>query len=505
MPDDYRRPRRWAALTFLSLAQLMLVLDTTVVNVAAPAVQSAFGISDSDRHWIITTFGLGFGGLLLLGGKLADMCGRRRVLMTGLIGFSLASVLSGAAVSTPMLMVARTLQGIFAALLSPAALSLVAALFPTPAARAKAFGIYGAVGAVGGGAGLVLGGVLTQFVSWRLIFLISPLIGAVAVTGILITVRAPEHPRNGARLDLAGAGLAAAALVAFVLGLTSAARDGLASGTAIALFTASVALLAAFGLVESKVRNPMVPIRLVAHRSRSGVFVSMGLGVSGQFGLLLALSYYLQAVKGYTPLQTGLAYLPMMAGMVVGSYRLGPVLMRRSRPRLIMGCGFLLAAGGLLLLAQVQPTSPYTTVLLPGLALLGIGMGTAYTAAISTATHQVSADDSGVVSAMVNTAQQVGAALGTAVLNVLAASATAAYARSHAATGGPAEGALDVQAVAHGCATAALWASGVLSLAALAAFVLIDARPARQSSGAGSSPPCRTSADTESRRTAEVP
>ncbi|MBI0293325.1 MFS transporter [Streptomyces sp. PRKS01-29] len=479
MPDHHSRPRRGAALAFLSLAQLMIVLDSTVVNVAAPAIQSAFGIGDGERHWIVTAFGLGFGGLLLLGGKLADLWGRRRVLVAGLIGFSLASALSGAAVNMPMLMTSRALQGIFAALLSPAALSLIAALFTSPTARTRALGIYGAVGAAGGGAGLVLGGVFTQFASWRWTFLISPVVGAVAVAGVLTTVRVPEQPHSHARLDLPGAGLVAAALVTLVLGLTGGARHRWTAGTTMALFTASIVLLALFCLVESKVREPMVPLRLVAHRSRGGVLLSLGLGVSGQFGLLLALSYYLQSVKGYTPLMTGLAYLPMMAGMVLGSSRLGPVLTRRLQPRLTMGSGFLLAGAGLLLLSQVQPASPYSTVLLPGLLLLGTGIGTAFTAAVSTATHQVATEDSGVVSALVNTAQQVGAALGTAVLNALAARTAAAYASSHAPAGHSrvSEAEVHIHAVAHGCATAALWASAVLALAALIALVLIDARP----------------------------
>ncbi len=478
MPSSVDRldPRRWKALIFIAIAQLMVVLDATIVNIALPSAQADLGISDGNRQWVITAYTLAFGGLLLFGGRIADLAGRKRTFITGLIGFAGASAIGGAAVNTGMLLGARALQGVFGALLAPAALSLLAVTFTEAKERAKAFGIYGAIAGGGGAIGLILGGVLTEYLNWRWALFVNIPFAVVAAAGAIAVIHEPAEGRNRNRLDIPGVLLATAGLVSLVYGFTRAETDGWSASVTIGLFVAAAVLLAAFVVVESFVKAPLLPLRVVTDRNRAGVYVSLGLAVIGMFGLFLFLTYYLQVVKGYTPVVTGLAFLPMVAGMITGSTQIGARLMTRIPPRWLMGPGFVVAALGMAVLSQISPGSSYAGLVLPGFVLMGLGMGTAFMPAMSLATHGVQPRDAGVASAMVNTSQQVGGSIGTALLNTIAASATTGYARAHLALARTPQGGrlLKLNAMVHGYSVAIWWAVGILAVAAAIAVALIN-------------------------------
>ncbi|MET9963189.1 MFS transporter [Streptomyces sp. NPDC006326] len=480
-PVPVADPSRWKALVFIALAQLMVVLDATIVNIALPSAQTDLGISDGNRQWVITAYALAFGGLLLFGGRIADKWGRKNAFVVGLSGFALASALGGAANGEAMMLGARALQGAFGALLAPAALSLLAVMFTDAKERAKAFGIYGAIAGGGGAVGLILGGFLTEYLNWRWTFFVNIPFAVVAALGAWLVIREPVGGRNRAPLDIPGVVLSTLGLVALVYGFTRAESAGWSDQVTVAMFIGSALLLAAFVFVESKVKSPLLPLRVLLERNRGGVYLSLGLAVIAMFGLFLFLTYYLQVVKGFSPVKTGFAFLPMIAGMITGSTQIGARLMTRVAPRLLMGPGFLLAATGMLLLTQLEVGSSYPALILPAQLLLGLGMGTAFMPAMSMATHGVQPADAGVASAMVNTSQQVGGAIGTALLNTIAASATTAYLTDHAAqaaAGGPAAKLIQAQAMVEGYSTAIWWAVGILlTSAVLAATLITTGRP----------------------------
>ncbi|MFI8261478.1 MFS transporter [Streptomyces sp. NPDC085665] len=470
-------PSRWKALVFIALAQLMVVLDATIVNIALPSAQTDLGISDGNRQWVITAYALAFGGLLLFGGRIADKWGRKNAFIVGLIGFALASALGGAANGEAMMLGARALQGAFGALLAPAALSLLAVMFTDAKERAKAFGIYGAIAGGGGAVGLILGGFLTEYLNWRWTFFVNIPFAIIAAVGAWMIIREPAGGRNRAPLDIPGVILSTTGLVALVYGFTRAESAGWSDAVTVAMFVASAVLLAAFVFVESRVKSPLLPLRVLLERNRGGVYLSLGLAVIAMFGLFLFLTYYLQVVKGFSPVKTGFAFLPMIAGMITGSTQIGARLMTRVPPRLLMSPGFLLAATGMLLLTQLEVGSSYPALILPAQLLLGLGMGTAFMPAMSLATHGVNPADAGVASAMVNTSQQVGGAIGTALLNTIAASATTAYLTDHAAAvaaGGPAAKLVQAQAMVEGYSSAIWWAVGILVASSAIALTLIN-------------------------------
>ena len=478
MPDKILQPdpKRWTALIFIAIAQLMVVLDATVVNIALPSAQADLGISDGNRQWVVTAYTLAFGGLLLFGGRVADLWGRKNTFIVGLLGFAAASALGGAAVNPSMLFGARALQGVFGALLAPAALSLLAVMFTDAKERAKAFGVYGAIAGAGAAVGLILGGVLTNYLNWRWALFVNIGFAAIAVFGAVTYVHEPAKGRNTNRLDIPGVILASAGLVSLVYGFSRAESDGWASTATISVFAASLVLLAAFAAVESRVKAPLLPLRVVTERNRGGAYLSLGLAIIGMFGLFLLLTYYLQVVTGYSALKCGFAFLPMVAGMITGSTQIGARLMLRVRPRLLMAPAFLIAAIGMGILAQIKVDSSYTGVLLPGLVLVGLGIGTAFMPAMSLATQGVRPEDAGVASAMANTSQQVGGSIGTALLNTLAASATTAWAGKHIHSLADRKNVLLInEAAVHGYSVAIYWAMAILALAAGLAFVLINA------------------------------
>ncbi|AIR98912.1 MFS transporter [Streptomyces glaucescens] len=470
-------PGRWKALVFIALAQLMVVLDATIVNIALPSAQQDLGISDGNRQWVVTAYALAFGGLLLFGGRIADLWGRKNAFLVGLAGFAAASALGGAATNEAMMFGARALQGVFGALLAPAALSLLAVMFTDAKERAKAFGIYGAIAGGGGAVGLILGGFLTEYLDWRWTFFVNIPFAVAAAAGAWLVIREPEGGRNRSPLDIPGVVLSTLGLVALVYGFTRAESDGWSDTVTVAMFVASAVLLLAFVLVEAKVKAPLLPLRVITERNRGGVYLSLGLAVIAMFGLFLFLTYYLQVVKGYSPVKTGFAFLPMIAGMITGSTQIGTRLMTRVAPRLLMGPGFLVAALGMLLLTQMEIDSSYAALLMPAMLLLGLGMGTAFMPAMSLSTQGVQARDAGVASAMVNTSQQVGGAIGTALLNTIAASATTSYITDHigSATSRSQQQLVQLEAMVEGYTSAIWFAVGILVVAAAIALTLVNA------------------------------
>ncbi|WP_171116611.1 MULTISPECIES: MFS transporter [Streptomyces] len=478
---------RWKALVFIALAQLMVVLDATIVNIALPSAQQDLGISDGNRQWVVTAYALAFGGLLLFGGRIADLWGRKRTFVLGLAGFAAASALGGAATNEAMMFGSRALQGVFGALLAPAALSLLAVMFTDAKERAKAFGIYGAIAGGGGAVGLILGGFLTEYLDWRWTFFVNIPFAVIAAAGAWFVIREPEGGRNRSPLDIPGVVLSTLGLVALVYGFTRAESDGWGDSVTVVMFTASAVLLTAFVVVESRVKAPLLPLRVLTERNRGGVYLSLGLAIIAMFGLFLFLTYYLQVVKGYSPVKTGFAFLPMIAGMITGSTQIGTRLMTRVAPRLLMGPGFLVAAVGMLLLTQLEIGSSYAALLLPAMLLLGLGMGTAFMPAMSLSTQGVEPRDAGVASAMVNTSQQVGGAIGTALLNTIAASATTAYITDHigSATSPSQQQLVQLEGLVQGYTSAIWFAVGILVVAAVIALTFVNAGRPNMGAAAG--------------------
>ncbi|HEX4399049.1 MAG TPA: MFS transporter, partial [Trebonia sp.] len=306
---------RWWILGVVGLAQLMVVLDATIVNIALPSAQHDLGFSNADRQWVVTAYSLAFGGLLLLGGRLSDLVGRRRMLIIGLVGFAAASALGGAANSFAVLVIGRGAQGAFGALLAPAALSTLTVTFTDPAERGRAFGVYGAIAGAGGAVGLLLGGFLTEYLSWRWCLYVNVVLAVVAVAGAVRLMTAqPRDP--SVQIDWPGTVLVIAGLVSVVYGLSEADTAGWGAPTTVALLIAGVVLLAAFVLVEQRVKHPLLPLPIILNRFRGGAYLAIGLSAIGVFGIFLFLTYYLQLTLAYSPVKSGLAFLPMIAAIV---------------------------------------------------------------------------------------------------------------------------------------------------------------------------------------------
>jgi EmrB/QacA subfamily drug resistance transporter len=462
--------RRWLVLVIVAIAQLMVVLDSTIVNIALPSAQHALGFANSDRQWVVTAYALSFGSLLLVGGRLGDMFSRKWVFVTGLVGFAIASAIGGAAGSFVVLVAARALQGAFGAVLAPSALGTLVSTFQDPRERGRAFGVFGSVAAGGGAVGLILGGVLTEYLSWRWCLYVNLVFAAIAVAGALAYIRT-SSPASRPRMDWIGAVLACAGLFGIVFGFSHAETAGWTAALTLGTLIGGAVLLVGFVVAEQRVQHPLLPLRVIVDRARGGSYVAVGISGIAIFGTFLFLTYYLQVVKAESPLNTGLLFLPMIGCILISSNFSSIVGLARVGPRALIATGMLLGAGGMAYLTQVTVTSSYVSSVLPALLILGLGFGMIFAPAINTATTGVAREDSGVASALVNTMQQVGGSVGTSALSTIALTATASYLVAHHAS--PLAPAI---AATHGYTTAFAVSAGLLGLGFILAIVLLPSR-----------------------------
>jgi EmrB/QacA subfamily drug resistance transporter len=465
MSQGQKNPLRWWILAVAALAQLMVVLDATIVNIALPSAQHALHFSNPDRQWIITAYSLAFGSLLLLGGKLNDLFGRKWTFIGGAIGFGAASALGGLSQSFIMLASARALQGAFGALLAPSALALLSVTFQDGPERNRAFGIFSAIAGSGASIGLLLGGLLTQYIDWRWALYVNLLMGALAVLGGLRLIE-NGRPDERPRIDLPGTAAVTGGLFAIVFGFSHAQSTSWANPLTLGMLAGGAALLAAFAVIESRVRHPLLPLRVLADRNRGASFAIIGLVSIALFGVFLFLTFYLQQVLGYSPVRTGLAFLPMTGTVMVTSVISTTLLRPRFGPRALSMLGAGLGAGGMFWLTTIGLHTSYAAGILPPLLLIALGLGMVFASGFFGATLGVGARDAGVASATLNANQQVGGAVGTALLSTIAASATRSFLAGHAA-GGHASRLLLANAAVHGYSVAfavsgGLFAAGIL-------------------------------------------
>jgi EmrB/QacA subfamily drug resistance transporter len=465
-------PNRWLTLTTVALAQLMVILDSTVVNIALPSAQADLGFSNGDRQWIVTAYSLAFGSLLLLGGRIADLIGRKNAFVIGIVGFAAASALGGAAPDFGLLVAARALQGAFGALLAPTALSVLTTTFTIPKERARAFGIWGAIAGAGGAIGLLLGGFLTQDINWRWNLYINVGIAVVALIGSFFFVprsaRADERPK----LDILGTILVSGGLFFLVYGFSNAYTDGWGNADSWGMLITSGVLLVAFVAWIARAANPLLHLSVILDRNRAAGYLSIMLSAVSTFALFLFLTYFLQTGLHYTPIQTGLAFLPMIAMLVLAAQLGTNLFVPRFGPKVLVPIGMLLGATGMIWLTSLNLTSSYVPDVMLPLMVMGLAMGTIMPASMQSATLGVSRQYAGVASALVNTSQQVGGSIGTALLNTLAASAITAYITDHA----PASPAVIADAAIHSYALVYWVAAGVFSGGAIMAALMFRRR-----------------------------
>jgi EmrB/QacA subfamily drug resistance transporter len=475
------RSLRWWTLPVVSAAQLLVVLDGTIVNIALPSAQHALGMSDASRHWVVTAYALAFGGLLLIGGRVSSALGHRRTFMIGLSGFAAASALAGAAVDPGMLFATRALQGVFAAVLAPAGLSLLTITFTEGRERGRAFGVFAAVGAAGSAVGLMLGGLLTEYTSWRWCLFINVPIALLALLGATVVPQDRPVPGDG-RLDVPGAVLSAGAFGAVVYAFNQAEPFGWASPVVLVLLAVGALLLVAFVAVELRTPHPLLPMRVLRHRARAGAFTAITLMFVAMFGFYLFMSYYTQTVLGYSPVQAGLTLILNAVAALIGATFIAGKLHDRVPPAALIVSGLLAAAAGTLILTRLTPQTAdvLPLYLTPALLLTGLGLGCVLSPTASLATAHLRPHDIGAAAATYNAAQQLGAALGTALFNTVATSAAAAHLAAQ-------QDAIHAAASVYGYATALTMAFGILAATACIAAALIPMRTARATTGTGHS------------------
>src|SRR5580692_11626846 len=464
-PND---ERRWWILAVLGIAQLMVILDSTIVNIALPTAQHDLHFSNADRQWIVTAYSLAFGSLLLLGGRIGDVVGRKRALITGLVGFAAASAIGGASVNFAMLVIARTVQGAFGALLAPSVLALLTTTFTDPEERGQAFGIYGAIAGAGGALGLLLGGILTSYASWRWTLYINLVFAAVATIGALLWLK-NDKAADRDPLDIPGLLLVTSGLFCLVYGFSHAETTAWSNPYTIGFLVFGVILVASFALLEFRVPYPLLPPRVIENRTRGGSMLAMLFASMGLFGVFLFLTYYLQEILKFSPVKTGFAFLPMIAALAGMAQVSNRVLLPRFGPKVIVPIGLLMNAAALYLLHRVGLHSSYVSHVLPYLLLLGLGFGLSLAPSFSTGTLGLKPSDAGVGSATLNTAQQVGGSIGTSLLNTLAAGAATAYLVGRALTPANLQAAL-----LHSYRTAFLWSALIFVAGAVVAGLVLQ-------------------------------
>jgi EmrB/QacA subfamily drug resistance transporter len=417
----HRNP--WLVLVLVCMAQFMVILDATIVNVALPSIQKDLGISEADLQWIVNAYALTFGGFLLLGGRAGDLIGRKLVFLVGLVVFTAASLANGLAMSSEFLIIFRGVQGLGAALIAPAALSIITTTFAEGKERTKAMGVWAAIAVGGGAVGLVLGGMLVEWLSWPWIFFVNVPVGIAVFVAAWRYVPESKDEHAHKSFDLAGAVTVTSGLIALVYGIVKAQEKGWASAHTFGFFTLAFVLLASFFVIESRSQEPLVRLSIFRVRPVRAANTTMFLVAAGLFAMFFFNTIYLQRVLGYSPLQAGIAFLPFTAGIIIGaglSQQLVPKLGAREVPLI----GMPLAIAGMLLFTQLEPGGSYVTGLLPGMILASVGMGLTFVPVTLIATSGIPVDDAGLASGLYNTSQQIGGALGLAILNTLAVSKT---------------------------------------------------------------------------------
>jgi EmrB/QacA subfamily drug resistance transporter len=463
-------PDRWRTLFVVAISQLMLVLDGSIMNIAIPRAQADLGISDANRQWIITAYTLAFGSLLLFGGRIGDYVGRKKIFIVGLLGFAAASALGGVAANQEMLYASRALQGVFGALLAPAALAIISETFTVPAERAKAFGVFGAISGGGAAIGLIAGGALTEFFSWRWCLGVNTPIAIIAA--ILAFKFVHESKADGDKTyDVPGVITATAGLFSLTYGFNEAATKGWSATSTLSFLLISIVLLISFVVIETKVANPMMPLRVVTERNRGGSYLGSLIVGAGLFSMFLFLGLYLQNILGFSPLKSGFAFLPFTAGIIFGA-GIASQLLPKFGPKPLMVPGLISASIGLLLLTRITPETSYATHVVPSLLIMSFGMALVFIPLTSTSLHGISGRDTGVASAMVNTSQQIGGSLGTALLSTIAVTASSNYSKTNNLAEGDMVG--GAFAATHGFTVAFQFSAAFLFIGAIVLFFFIN-------------------------------
>lgn len=416
LPAAHPDPRRWWALAVIALTQLVVVLDATIVNVALPQAQLELGMSDTERQWVITAYVLAFGALLLLGGRIADFWGRKRSYMVGMLGFGLASAWGGLAQSGLELILARGLQGVFAALLAPAALALLTVTFPSGRERGTAFAVFGTVAGTGAAVGLLLGGVLTEFADWRWCLLVNIVFAVIGLVGALLFV-SESRAEGDKHYDVAGTITVTLGLGALVYGFTLS-ETGWTQAPTIGFIALGLGLLALFVWIQRQVANPLLPLRVVQDRTRAGAFLIQGIIGAVFIGMSLYMAFHLQIVMGLSPLWAGLASLGMTVG-IIATAPLVAKLLPRFGARILMSAGPLIAAIGMFYLTFITPDGSYWVQVLPGLVVVGFGLAFVVIPVQNVALTNVAAHDAGAASALVNSSLQIGGSIGLSVFTTI--------------------------------------------------------------------------------------
>jgi EmrB/QacA subfamily drug resistance transporter len=466
--DNPHHARRWLILVMIGLAQLMVVLDATIVNIALPSAQADLGFSNDARQWVVTAYALAFGSLLLLGGRIGDIFGRKYAFLIGLAGFAVVSAIGGAANSIEMLLVARAAQGVFGALLAPAALSLLTTTFTDPKERGRAFGIFGAIAGGGAAVGLLLGGVLTEYLDWRWCMFVNIFFAVIALIGSYLLLRHEPVLGDRPKLDIPGTLTSTAGLFAVVYGFANKESHDWSSASVWGFLLAGVVLLAVFVRIQMTTAHPLLPMRIVLDRDRGGAYASVFLLGIGMFAIFLFLTFYLQQNLQFSPIESGLAFMPMVATLMISATSATAVLLPRFGARPLVPLGMVIGAVGLYWLSQISITSTYGDGVLLPLMVLGVGIGLSMAPAMSVATLGVDAHDAGVASATVNTAQQIGGSIGTALLSTLAADAATSFVAGKQPTPQ-----LLADAAIHSYTTAFTWAAGIFLAGAVVSGLLL--------------------------------
>jgi EmrB/QacA subfamily drug resistance transporter len=467
-PDPHHA-KRWLILAVIGLAQLMIVLDVSIVNIALPDAQKALAFSNGDRQWIVTAYSLAFGSLLLLFGRISDLVGRRAMFLVGLVVFAAASALGGASQNFDMLVTARALQGVAGAMLAPAALSLLSTTFTEAKERATAFAVFGAIAGSGAAIGLLLGGVLTEYLNWRWTLFVNVAISVLAITGAALLIPRQQKSANRPKLDIPGTVLVSLGLFGIVYGFSNAESHPWSAPGTWGFLAAGILLIVAFAWWQTRAAHALLPLRVILERNRGGSFLSMFITGIGMFGVFLFLTYYLQEILRYSPVMTGVAFLPLVGALMVTATVSTTQLYPRFGAKILVFAGMAIGAGGMVWLTGITTTSTYGTDILGPLLMIGFGMGAIFAPAMNAATSGVEERDAGVASAMVNTSQQIGGSIGTALLNSLATSALTAY-----LVGKNAKSQLvQADAAIHSYTVAFWWAAGIFAVGAVVCGLIL--------------------------------